>query len=318
MQYISPNWLPGGHLQTIVPALFMRKPSLQFRRERWTTPDHDFIDLDFIEGKPGQPMLVLFHGLEGSSDSHYARATMAAIKERGWHGVIPHFRGCSGAPNHAPRFYHSGDSQEVNWILRRLHHEFKARYPQAKFYAAGVSLGGNALLRWLGESQQSASIVDAACAVSAPLDLTNSGATLSRGFNWVYTQKFLQTLKPKCLAKLEQFPGLFDKAAMLSAKNLFEFDNVVTAPLHGYRDVQDYWHRASARLVLNDICIPTLVLNAKNDPFLPAHFLPQNAAPAVQLEFPEHGGHVGFAQSPFPGKLTWLPQRMLTYLDQHG
>ncbi|MBC3880831.1 hydrolase [Undibacterium sp. LX40W] len=318
MKYISPNWLPGGHLQTIVPALFMRKPSLQFRRQRWTTPDNDFIDLDFIDGEAGKPMLVLFHGLEGSSDSHYARATMAAIKERGWHGVVPHFRGCSGTANQAPRFYHSGDSQEINWILRRLHQEFKAQHPQAKFYAAGVSLGGNALLRWLGESQQSAGIVDAACAVSAPLDLTNSGATLSRGFNWVYTQKFLQTLKPKCLAKLEQFPGLFDKATMLRAKNLFEFDNVVTAPLHGYRDVHDYWHRASARLVLNDICVPTLVLNAKNDPFLPERFLPQNAAAAVQLEFPEHGGHVGFAQSPFPGTLTWLPQRLLTHFDQHG
>lgn len=318
MHYHSPAWLPGGHLQTIIPALLMKKPELEFRRERWNTPDNDFIDLDFIDGEAGKPMLVLFHGLEGSSNSHYARATMATVKERGWSGVIPHFRGCSGEPNLAPRFYHSGDSAEINWILRRLHLDFKARHPQAKFYAAGVSLGGNALLRWLGESQQSANIVDAAVAVSAPLDLTNSGATLSRGFNWVYTQKFLQTLKPKCLAKLEQFPGLFDKHTMLNARNLFEFDNVVTAPLHGYRDVQDYWHRASARLVLNDICVPTLVLNAKNDPFLPARFLPHSAAAAVRLEYPEHGGHVGFARSPFPGKLDWLPQRILHHLEQHG
>ncbi len=318
MHYHSPAWLPGGHLQTIIPALLMKKPELQFRRERWNTPDNDFIDLDFIDGEAGKPMLVLFHGLEGSSNSHYARATMEAVRARGWSGVIPHFRGCSGEPNLAPRFYHSGDSAEINWILRRLHLDFKARHPQAKFFAAGVSLGGNALLRWLGESQQTANIVDAAVAVSAPLDLTNSGATLSRGFNWVYTQKFLQTLKPKCLAKLEQFPGLFDKHAMLNARNLFEFDNVVTAPLHGYRDVQDYWHRASARLVLNDICVPTLVLNAKNDPFLPARFLPNSAAAAVRLEYPEHGGHVGFARSPFPGKLDWLPQRILHHLEQHG
>ena len=313
MKYAAPSWLPGGHLQTIYPATCIAKPKVAYRRERWPTPDGDFIDIDFIDGKPDRPFIVLFHGLEGSSDSHYARSLMARVAALGWSGAVPHFRGCSGELNHAPRFYHSGDANEVDWIVRRLVGERKK--PGAKFYVAGVSLGGNALLRWLGESQHQAEIVDAACAISAPLDLAGGGAALSRGLNMIYTRVFLQTLKPKCLQKLKQFPGLFDRDIMLRARNLYEFDNIVTAPLHGYRDTDDYWHRASAKHVLSDITVPTLVLNAKNDPFLPAHHLPRTASPTVTLEYPEHGGHVGFAVGGPPGRIDWLPQRMLNFLQ---
>jgi predicted alpha/beta-fold hydrolase len=314
MKYAAPRWLPGGHLQTIYPATCISKPKVAYRRERWNTSDGDFIDIDFVDGKPGRPFIVLFHGLEGSSDSHYARALMAHIAALGWSGAVPHFRGCSGELNHAPRFYHSGDAREVDWIIRRLAADRK-KLPSAKFYAAGVSLGGNALLRWLGESQHEAEIVDAACAISAPLDLAEGGAALSRGVNMMYTRLFLQTLKPKCLQKLSQFPELFDRDTMLRARNLYEFDNIVTAPLHGYRDTDDYWHRASAKHVLSDITVPTLVLNAKNDPFLPAHHLPHSASLRVTLDYPEQGGHVGFAVGSLPGKLHWLPQRIQHFLD---
>lgn len=293
----------------------MVKPKVKYRRERWRAPDEDFVDIDFVDGQPGRPFIVLFHGLEGSSNSHYARALMAHIASLGWSGAVPHFRGCSGELNHAPRFYHSGDAMEVDWIVRRLVGERNKSDPAAKFYAAGVSLGGNALLRWLGESQHQAKIVDAACAVSAPLDLAAGGAALSRGFNRVYTRAFLQTLKPKCLQKLNQFPGLFDRGTMLGARNLYEFDNVVTAPLHGYRDTDDYWHRASARHVLADIAVSTLVLNAKNDPFLPAHHLPRSASRQVTLDYPEHGGHVGFAVGGLPGRIDWLPRRIIGFLE---
>jgi predicted alpha/beta-fold hydrolase len=313
ISYSAPRWLPGGHLQTIYPAKCIARPRVAFRRERWSAPDGDFVDIDFIDGTSGQPFLVLFHGLEGSSDSHYARALMAHIAALGWSGAVPHFRGCSGELNHAPRFYHSGDAQEVDWIMRRL--AMYSRQRQAsKFYAAGASLGGNALLRWLGESQHEAAIVDAACAVSAPLDLAGGGNALSRGFNMVYTRSFLQTLKPKCLQKLQQFPGLFDRDAMLRARNLYEFDNIVTAPLHGYRDTDDYWDRASAKHVLPDIRVPTLVLNAQNDPFLPAPLLPRSAAACVTLEYPLEGGHVGFAAGSPPGSIGWLPQRLTRFL----
>lgn len=318
MKYLSPRWLPGGHLQTIYPALFINKPHTPLRRERWTAPDNDFVDIDFLDGEPGKPFVVLFHGLEGSSDSHYARAMMAALRARGWSGAIPHFRGCSGELNQAPRFYHSGDAQEIGWIIERLYQQFHHQHDGGKFYAAGVSLGGNALLRWLGESQHHADIVNAACAVSAPLDLAQGGASLSSGFNMIYTRMFLKTLKPKCLKKLDQFPGLFNKTAMLEARDLYEFDNVVTAPLHGYLDTDDYWHRASAKHILGDITVPTLVLNARNDPFLPAQHLPTQAAKCVTLDYPEHGGHVGFAAGNVPGHLNWLPQKILNFFEANS
>jgi predicted alpha/beta-fold hydrolase len=311
--YQAPRWLPGGHLQTIYPATCIPRPLVPFRRERWPTPDGDFIDIDFLDGQPGQPFLVLFHGLEGSSDSHYSRELMAHIRQLGWSGAIPHFRGCSGELNTGPRFYHSGDAEELDWILRRLDTSAPRRQASA-FYAVGVSLGGNALLRWLGESGHGAEFIAAACAISAPLDLAGGGAALSSGLNMIYTRVFLQTLKPKCLEKLEQFPGLFDRAKLLSARNLYEFDNVVTAPLHGFRDTDDYWHRASARHVLDDIRVRTLVLNAQNDPFLPARHLPQRAAPCVTLEYPREGGHVGFATGSAPGQNTWLPRRIVRFL----
>ena len=310
MKYPAPLWLPGGHLQTIYPATCIAKPAVRFRRERWDAPDGDFVDVDFVDGRPGQPFVVLFHGLEGSSDSHYARALMADVAARGWSGAVPHFRGCSGEPNRAPRFYHSGDAEEIDWLIRRL----RAR-SQGKFYAAGVSLGGNALLRWLGESQHRADFVDAACSVSAPLDLAQGGASLSSGFNMIYTRMFLQTLKPKCVAKLRQFPGLFELDKLRAARDLYEFDNVVTAPLHGYRNTEDYWDRASAKHVLNDITVPTLVLNARNDPFLPGRHLPQRAAASVVLDYPAHGGHVGFAAGGLPGKLDWLPRRLIHFME---
>ncbi|CAN5416682.1 alpha/beta fold hydrolase [soil metagenome] len=318
--YCAPAWLPGGHLQTIFPATCITKPAVPFRRERWGAPDGDFVDIDFVDGKPGFPFLVLFHGLEGSSGSHYSRALMARIASLGWSGAVPHFRGCSGELNQGPRFYHSGDAWEIDWIVRRLANESKARAgcELRKFYACGVSLGGNALLRWLGESQHQAEFVDAACAISAPLDLTAGGTALGRGLNMIYTKAFLQSLKPKCLQKLKQFPGLFDRETMMNARNLYEFDNVVTAPLHGYRNTDDYWHRASARHVLNDITVRTLVMNAKNDPFLPARHLPESASAAVTLDYPREGGHVGFINGAGTEGLSWLPKRMIEFLDREG
>lgn len=310
--YVSPAWMVNGHLQTIIPAKLLNKPAVNYRRERWTAPDNDFIDVDFVDADDDAPLLVLFHGLEGDSNSHYARALMTEVKNHGWAGAVVHFRGCSGELNHAPRFYHSGDSAEINWVLHRIHQQ----NPTRTLFACGVSLGGNALLRWLGESQQQANFVQAACAVSAPLDLTQGGAALGNGFNRIYTSIFLRTLKPKCLEKLAQFPGLFDRETMLSAKNLYEFDNVVTAPLHGYKNTGDYWNRASAKHILGDITLPTLVLNAKNDPFLPSRFLPQHASASVTLEYPRHGGHVGFAGAGWPANNMWLPKRVIHFFEE--
>ncbi|WP_428852363.1 YheT family hydrolase [Imbroritus primus] len=322
----APWWLPGGHAQTIIPARLMPAPRVHYRRERWDTPDGDFIDLDWSTHAcvTDTPLVVLFHGLEGSSASHYARGLTAALAARQWEGVVVHFRGCSGSLNLAPRFYHSGDGDEIDWVLRRLYqtHCAATRRP---LYVVGISLGGNALLRFLGERREDAAFVTAAASVSAPLDLTAGGIALSRGFNMLYTRMFLQTLKTKALAKLKQYPGLFDADAMLKSRDLYAFDNIVTAPLHGYRDTDDYWHRASGKLVLDAITVPTLVLNARNDPFLPAAALPRSAdvSPAVTLSQPAHGGHVGFfarhagwrGHLPPLGQSNWLPLRALRFFD---
>lgn len=312
--YTPPCWLPTGHLQTIYPASILTKPPITYRRERVASPDADFIDIDFIDGDITQPLVVLFHGLEGSSDSHYARALMSEVKQRNWSGAVVHFRSCSGSINNAPRLYHSGDAAEINWIIQYLYANKKQTGP---IYVAGVSLGANALLLWLNQYQHQAKVINAACAISAPLDLTQSGAALCTGVNRLYTRLFLQTLKPKCLQKLAQYPDLFDKQKMLAAKNLYEFDNVVTAPLHGYKNTEDYWHRASSKHALHDIEQATLVINAKNDPFLPGQYLPNKAAPAVTLRYYEQGGHVGFVDKHAPYHLQWLAQQILHFFDAH-
>lgn len=317
--YRAPGWLPGGHAQTIYPLLIRPDP-LPYHRDRWETPDGDFIDLDWnvvppaSNGADTRPLLVLFHGLEGSSVSHYAITLMRAATAIGWSGVVVNFRGCSGESNRLPRAYHSGDSDEIDWILRRL----RALCPTRPCYAVGVSLGGNALLKWLGERQAGAGdCLRAAAAISAPLDLTACGHHLARGFNRIYTQYFLRTLKRNATEKLRRYPGLFDERRMSAAKSLYEFDDVVTAPLHGFAGADDYWRKASSKPWLTGIRLPTLVLNAQNDPFLPAQALPlaRQAAASVRLEFPRQGGHVGFVTGSLPGRLDWLPQRLLHFFQ---
>lgn len=309
--YHPPAWLPGGQAQTLWPLLIKPRPT-HLRRERWTTPDGDFIDVDHVDGPPGAPLLVLFHGLEGSARSHYARSTAQACQAAGWRLALPHFRGCSGELNRRPRAYHSGDSTEIDWILRRL----QAANDGRRLHAAGISLGGNALLKWAGEGGTAASeVVTGVAAFCAPLDLAACGHHLARGFNRLYTQHFLKTLKAVSQARLQQFPGLFDAARMQQASNLYEFDDAVTGPIHGFAGADDYWRQASAKPWLKSIAVPTLAVNPKNDPFLPAHHLPKAAevSPSVILEQPAAGGHVGFVTGSFPGRLDWLPQRLLHF-----
>ena len=312
----APRWLPGGNLQTIWPALFSsaapQPPT--YRRERWDTPDGDFVDVDFIDAADtAAPLLVLFHGLEGSSASHYARAFAHRAAMLGWHYAVPHFRGCSGVLNLAPRAYHSGDHEEIGWVLARL----RARHA-APLLAVGISLGGNALLRWAEEAGDgAAATAGAVAAVCSPIDLAAGGHAIGRGFNrQVYTRMFLRTMKAKAGAKWQQHPGLFDRERLRAARTLYEFDNVFTAPLHGFRDTEDYWARASAKPHLRRIRIPTLLLNARNDPFVPAHCLPgpREVGRFVTLWQPAQGGHVGFARGRFPGHVQSLPEAVTDWL----
>lgn len=318
----APWWQPGGHVQTIWSALCSRRSvagdaPLRWRRERWETPDGDFIDVDFSGHEPAAqaPILVLFHGLEGSSSSHYAQALAQVCAQRGWCLAVPHFRGCSGEPNRLPRAYHSGDADEVDWILRQLRPR-----KRGGLLAMGVSLGGNALARWAGlQRQAAAELVTAAAVVCAPLDLVAGGANLGRGLNrWLYTPMFMRTLVPKALAKWQQSPGLFDRARLQRARTLHAFDDVFTGPVHGFRDADDYWRRASAKPLLKQVALPLLLLNARNDPFVPAGSLPGpgDVSASVQLWQPPHGGHVGFSSGAWPAHVQAMPLAVTQWLAQ--
>lgn len=314
-------------MQTIWPALFAeagKKESLDFERQRLTAPDGDFVDADWLASDDKgavamtkRPLLVLFHGLEGSSQSHYALAFASYAQRRHWDYVVPHFRGCSGEINLAPRAYHSGDYEEIAWILAQL-----TQGRSAPVYAVGVSLGGNALLRWAQEAGESATKrVTAVAAISAPLDLAVSGACIDTGVNrQIYVRNFLATMQPRARQKHAQYPGLFDLKAVLQARSLYEFDNAFTAPLHGFRNTDDYWRRASSVRYMHSIRIPALVINALNDPFVPAAALPQQAqVPGhVQLFQPRSGGHVGFTSGRVPGHVRALPEMVGLWFNLHG
>ncbi|MBS3022168.1 hypothetical protein DJFAAGMI_04949 [Comamonas sp. PE63] len=317
-QFRAPWWQPGGHVQTIWAALCAREAQIPaWRRERWDTPDGDFIDIDFSSHPAGAsaPTLVLFHGLEGSSSSHYAKALAQVCAQRGWHLAVPHFRGCSGEPNRLLRAYHSGDSDEVDWILRRLQ-----QGASGGLLAMGVSLGGNALARWAGVQRQAATeLVKGAAVVCAPLDLVAGGVNLGRGLNrWLYTPMFMRTLVPKALAKWQQSPGVFDRLRLQRARTLHDFDDVFTGPVHGFRNADDYWIRASAKPLLKQVVVPLLLLNARNDPFVPAHSLPtpDEVSASVQLWQPPHGGHVGFASGAWPTHVLAMPLAVTEWLEQ--
>jgi len=321
-RYHAPAWLPGPHAQTIWPSLIAPRPPVNYRRERWATPDADFIDLDWADAA-GQgdasrrPLLALFHGLEGNSHSHYSRALMAQAHHRNCDGVVIHFRGCSGELNLQPRAYHSGDSDEADWVLRRLAQHRTNIGHHGPLWVAGISLGGNVLLKWLGERAESAGFVTAAAAISPPQDLHAGAISLSRGFNRLYSLNFLLTLRRKSLAMLDRHPGLFDAARVAQARDFFDFDEHVTAPLHGFANALDYWQRSSCRQFLGGITVPTLVVNALNDPFLPAQALAteRDVARSVILEYPDTGGHVGFLSGRPPGRLQWLPNRIFDHFE---
>lgn len=318
--YSPPKWLKNGHTQTIYAATWAPRPKVNYWRERWDTPDYDHIDLDWVDNPAHElaldepddtPLIVLFHGLEGSSNSHYARAFMHAVDTQGGRGVVVHFRGCGGTLNRLPRAYHSGDSTEMDWILRR----FRATR-SGPIFVTGVSVGGNVLLKWLGEQGEAArDVITRAAAISVPFDLGAAADTLARGFNRVYTRHFLKSMKAKTIEKMKNYQALCDAQRMRAARTLREFDDVVTAPLHGFRGADDYYTRASCKQYLRGIRLPTLMINARNDPFLPPQVLPTRAelSAYVELETPDAGGHVGFVGGRFPGNIDWLTDHVLRF-----
>ena len=306
LTYTPAWWVPGAHLQTLWGRLFRRPPVVMTRVERWATPDDDEIEVHRLDAPTGSdprtPRLLLLHGLEGTIRSNYLRGTLAQARARGWSADVLIFRGCGTAMNRQRRMYHSGETCDLNLVVQRLLHE----HPTQPLVLAGFSLGGNVLLKWLGEQGSDVPPqIRATAAVSVPFDLERGALAIEHGFSRLYTRHFLRSLKRKARAKLEQFPGLFDVSRLDRAQTLYDFDDVVTAPVHGFRDAHDYYSRSSSLQYLSAIRVSTLLLSASNDPFLPRDICNSVAMVASKSSFLvaellTNGGHVGFVSGRFP------------------
>jgi predicted alpha/beta-fold hydrolase len=273
------------------------------KRERWDTPDGDFIDVHRLEGPIDAPRLFMLHGLEGTIRSHYVAGFFAEAQRRGWSADLLIFRGCGDELNRARRFYHSGETTDLAFALERVSRE----HPRAPLMLAGVSLGGNVLLKFLGErGHELSGWVRGAAAISVPFDLERGAKFISRGFSTVYGRHFVRSLRRKAFAKLERYPDLFDADALHRVQSLHEFDDTVTAPIHGFDDAHDYYSRSSSLGFLDKIRVPTFLLSAIDDPFLPPEVLDEvreiaDRNACLSLEFTAEGGHVGFVS----GRLPW-------------
>jgi predicted alpha/beta-fold hydrolase len=304
-------WLPGPHLQTLYPSLFRRRIIPPLSRQRLELPDGDFIDIDWTGPADGRPVLVL-HGLEGSLESHYAGALLARLAGAGLHAGLLYFRGRSGEPNRLPRSYHSGDTADLDHVVTTL----RETRPQLPVALVGFSLGGNVLLKWLGE-RGSAAPASTAVAVSVPFDLDRAARRLERGFSRIYRNHLLAKLRQTVIMKAAQHRPPVPLEDLSRLRSFHAFDDAITAPLHGFAGVDDYYSRSSSGRYLAAIRVPTLILQARDDPFLPPEALPagQDLGPAVTLELSEHGGHAGFVagRNPF-APVYWLEQRILEHL----
>jgi predicted alpha/beta-fold hydrolase len=307
-------WLPGPHLQTIYPSLLRRRRHPELKRERFELPDGDFVDLDWTRND-GRALVLVLHGLEGSLESHYTGGILEALVEAGFRAVLMYFRGCSGEPNRLARSYHSGDTADLQTVLAHL-----AGHPAAKPLAViGYSLGGNVLLKALGEGA-GMEPVRSAVAVSVPFDLDRAAWRLQQGVSRIYQRYLLNKLRRSYRAKLPMHAMPVSPERLEALDTFRKFDDEVTAPLHGFRDVDDYYGRSSSRQYLRTITTPTLVLHAEDDPFVPRDAIPTDGelGPGVTLELSRRGGHVGFVAGALPFRAEyWLEGRICAHLREH-
>lgn len=306
-------WLPGPHLTTVWGKFFRRPPTIDARVERWDTPDGDVLDVIRAPAPDRSPVFLLLHGLEGSIRAHYATGTLRAAREGGWQANLLLFRTCNGELNRTPRSYHSGETTDLDFVVRRLAEE----RPGAPLVLAGISLGGNVLLKWLGEHGEALQgRVAAAIAVSAPYDLARSSAHIDRGFTRLYARNFLRTLRAKALDKIAQHPGIADPVRVAAADTLWSFDDAFTSVVHGFIDAADYYFRSSSICYLHRIRVPTLLLSARDDPFHPPEVLDDvrriaEGNAALHVEFPPRGGHVGFVEGRSPAHASYYVERRI-------
>ncbi len=298
-------WIPGGHLQTLWGKLFRRQTPALTVLERWDTPDGDFLELHRLTARRDAPRLLLLHGLEGTVRSHYAQALLNEAARRGWGADLLIFRSCGSELNLTRRFYHSGETGDVAFILDRILDEF----PASQLALVGVSLGGNVLLKFLGErGEDLPPQLKAAAAISVPFDLARSSMRVNRGFSKFYQRFFLNSLRKKAQEKARRFPDLASQDGIAALRTLEDFDNLITGPLHGFRDAQDYYARSSSLPYLKNIRLKTLLFSAVDDPMLPAEVLDEvrevaRYNPALEVDFVDKGGHAGF----ITGSVPWRP-----------
>ena len=308
-------WCRNAHAQTIWAALLRQAPPVPLARARWELPDGDFLDVDELAAGEPAPRLIVLHGLESSSRAPAVVGLLREARRRGWGGVGVNFRGCSGEPNRLRRSYHGGDAADLAWVIARM----QARHPSSPLVCAGISLGGNVLLKYLGEQGEALpSAIRAAAAISAPFDLAASVQALEQPFSRVYRHRLVASLKRKTFEKLARYPDLVDRRALRGVRTLAAFDDLVTAPVHGFPDAAAYWAASSSAPFLARIRRPTLLINAEDDPFLPAQALPRAAVAAnsfLTASFTARGGHLGFLAGRWPGApVAWAELRAVEFL----
>lgn len=315
--YKAPWAFKSAHLNTIYPALFRHTPFLTTTRERIDTPDGDFIDIDWARSTQSQRTVVISHGLEGSSQGHYVKGMVQTLGNAGWNICAWNFRGCSGEPNLRLQSYHSGATDDLDWVIQHI----LQKNPTTEISLIGFSLGGNLTLKYIGEQKNSLpSAVRSACCFSVPCDLASSARKLEQPSNRIYMQRFMRLLRPKVREKIQRFPDQLTDHGLQQMQTFAEFDDAYTAPIHGFRDANHYWRESSCTQYLADIQIPTLLINAADDPFLsPSCFPTQEAQKSkhLHLEIPPHGGHVGFVQFNRQNRY-WSEQRALEFLKTYA
>ncbi len=318
-EYSPARWLPGANAMTVFGAVIWPRPRPRTIRERWELPDGDFLDVDRLAG-PSQdaPLLVVCHGLEGSSRAPYIRGLLATARRRGLAALAMNFRSCSGTPNRLARIYHSGETGDLAYMIERT----VAERPGRPIVLCGFSLGGNVVVKYLGERGDAVPAeVAGAAVVSVPFDLTRCAAVLDGpGFwSWVYRERFLTALREKALGVVRRFPGRLDEAAIRRARTIAAFDDAVTAPLHGFESAQDYWRRSSSGPFVAGVRRPLLAISALDDPLVPGRSLPLEAArenPSVTLVATERGGHVGFVSGGPLRPAFWAEERAVEFLAE--
>jgi hypothetical protein len=304
-------WLPGPHLQTLYPTLFRPRAYPALQRERLELADGDFIDLDW-SGDDNRPVVLVLHGLEGSLQSHYAGGILRALTACGYRAVLMYFRGCSGEPNRLARSYHSGETGDLASVVQHI----RDRQPSTPLAAIGYSLGGNVLLKWLGETGNRNALATA-IAVSVPFDLDQAARKLECGLSRIYQRHLLQKLRRSVTAKAGKVTPPLPPGQLVELKTFRQFDDAITAPLHGFHGVDDYYSRSSSHGYLRDVATPTLIIQAQDDPFLPATAIPDETmlSPATTLELARAGGHVGFIAGNIPLRPRyWLETRICRHL----